>query len=427
MVQRNRIGFVSTRFAGTDGVSLETLKWVKVLNGLGLDCFCFAGESDWPEELSYIVPEAHFDHPAIQKLSIDLFDDYIRSHETTQNVEKLKHQLKAHLYKFIKQFNIELLVVENALAIPMNVPLGLALTELVAETSIPTIAHHHDFAWERPRFAVNAAEDYLRAAFPPTLKSINHVVINSYAQRQLALRTGISSIVIPNVMDFESPPPEPDGYEADLREVLGIKPDEFYLLQPTRIVPRKRIERAVGLAKRLELPCTVVISHASGDEGTDYADFLKEYIKLLDVKVVFAEDVFAGERGMTPEGKKIYSLGDAYQPADLVTYPSTIEGFGNAFLESIYFQKPIVMSTYEIYRVDIQPKGFNVIEFGDFITEDTVLKTKNLLLNPKLAEEMCAINYKIACNHYSYSNLEKLLVALYSISLGGGLGQTGTQ
>jgi glycosyltransferase involved in cell wall biosynthesis len=419
MVQRSRIGFVSTRFAGTDGVSLETLKWVNVLNGMGLDCFCFAGESDWLEELSYIVPEAHFEHPTIQKLRSDLFDDYIRSPETTQSVERLKNHLKEHLYKFIKQFDIELLVVENAMAIPMNVPLGLALTELIAETCIPTIAHHHDFAWERPRYAVNAADDYLRAAFPPTLKSIYHVVINSYGQQQLALRTGASSTVIPNVMDFESPPPEPDGYEADLREVLGINPDEFYLLQPTRIVPRKRIERAIGLAKRLELPCTVVISHASGDEGTDYADFLREYIELLDVKVVFAENIFADERGLTPEGNKIYSLGDAYQPADLVTYPSTIEGFGNAFLEAIFFRKPIVMSTYEIYRIDIKPKGFNVIEFGDFITEETVLKTRELLLNPQLADEMCDINYKIARNHYSYANLEKLLVAMYSISLGG--------
>ena len=417
--RRSRIGFVSTRFAGTDGVSLETLKWVKVLNNLGLECFCFAGESDWPEDRSYVLPEAHFEHPAIQKLNIDLFDDYIRSLETTQSVDKLKTHLKAHLYKFIKQFDVDLLVVENAMAIPMNVPLGLALTELIAETCLPTIAHHHDFSWERPRYAVNAAGDYLRAAFPATLKSIHHVVINSYGQQQLALRTGASSTVVPNVMDFEAPPPEPDGYEADLREVLGIAPDEYYLLQPTRIVPRKRIERAIGLAKRLELPCTLVISHASGDEGTDYADFLREYIELLDVKVVCAADIFAGERGRTPEGKKIYSLADAYQPADLVTYPSTIEGFGNAFLEAIYYRKPIVMSTYEIYRIDIQPKGFKVIEFGDFITEKTVAQTRELLLNPRMAEEMCDLNYEIARRHYSYANLEKLLVALYSISVGG--------
>ena len=90
-----------------------------------------------------------------------------------------------------------------ALAIPVNVPLGLALTEFIGETSIPTIAHHHDFYWERTRFVVNAVGDYLRMAFPPKLPGIEHVVINSAAQEELALRTGISSIIIPNVLDFE--------------------------------------------------------------------------------------------------------------------------------------------------------------------------------------------------------------------------------
>ena len=88
----------------------------------------------------------------------------------------------------------------------MHIPLGIALTELIAETQIPTIAHHHDFYWERTRFSVNAVGDYLRMAFPPSLPNIEHVVINSTAQEELALRTGITSIVIPNVLDFENPP-----------------------------------------------------------------------------------------------------------------------------------------------------------------------------------------------------------------------------
>jgi hypothetical protein len=41
-----RIGFVSTRIAGTDGVSLEIQKWDDVLSGLGHECFYFAGLSD---------------------------------------------------------------------------------------------------------------------------------------------------------------------------------------------------------------------------------------------------------------------------------------------------------------------------------------------------------------------------------------------
>jgi hypothetical protein len=208
----NRIGFISTRFCGTDGVSLETKKWVNVFSDLGYESFFFAGESDWPEQRSYTVAEAHFDHPDIRAINKDLFDDYQRSQNTSTKIEQFKHHLKGHLYQFVKKFDIQLLIVENALALPMNVPLGLAITELIAETEIPTIAHHHDFAWERTRFAISAAEDYLQAAFPPTLRHIQHVVINTYAERQLALRTGLSAMLIPNVMDFD------DGHSAEIAE-----------------------------------------------------------------------------------------------------------------------------------------------------------------------------------------------------------------
>jgi lactate dehydrogenase-like 2-hydroxyacid dehydrogenase len=32
---KHRVGFISTRFAGTDGVSLEAAKWAEVLERLG--------------------------------------------------------------------------------------------------------------------------------------------------------------------------------------------------------------------------------------------------------------------------------------------------------------------------------------------------------------------------------------------------------
>ena len=416
--EQSRIGFVSTRLAGTDGVSLETVKWSNILTELGYECFYFAGESDWPEERTHLVPEAHFKHPEIQSLNTDLFDDYTRSYQTSKRIQAIKDHLKDHLYKFINSFDLNLLIVENALSIPMNVPLGLALAELIAETYIPTIGHHHDFAWERGRFKVTAASDYQLGAFPPVLPSVYHVVINSYAARQLALRTGASSRLIPNVMDFDSPPPEPDAYAADIRSALGIGPDEYLLLQPTRVVPRKRIEHAIELARRLDLKCTLVISHSAGDEGTAYETYLRDYADLMGVRVLFATDVIAHDRGQTPDGRKVYSLADVYQQADLVTYPSTVEGFGNAFLEAIYYRRPIVVSTYEIYRRDIQPKGFKVIGFEDFITEDCVQRTREVLNDPNLVAEMTEHNYELGCRHYSYRTLEKRLVALIGECLG---------
>ena len=418
MKQHARIGFVSTRLAGTDGVSLEVVKWDQVLAAQGHERFYFAGELEWPEDCSYLVEEAHFKHPDVAAINADLFDDYIRTPETSARVQRLKDHLKHHLHMFRRKFGIDVLIVENALSLPMNVPLGLALTEFIAETDMPTIGHHHDFYWERSRYAVNAASDYLQAAFPPVLPSLRHVVINSFAARQLALRTGASSILIPNVMDFDSPPTPPDAYANDIREALDIPENAYFILQPTRIVPRKRIERAIELLRRLELPAVLVISHASGDEGDAYAQYLREYADLMNVPLRFAADIFDHHRGRTLDGRKIYSLADAYQHADLVTYPSTIEGFGNAFLETIYYKRPIVMSTYEIFKTDIQPKGFKVIGFSDFIDDETVLKARTILRDPSLALSMVEHNYELGRRYYSYRTLEKRLTALMSECFG---------
>jgi glycosyltransferase involved in cell wall biosynthesis len=413
------IGFVSTRFSGTDGVSLETEKWANVLTSLGHECFYFAGESDRPAERSLVVPEAHFQHPQILSLNSDLFDDYTRSSETTGTIHRLRYHLKQKLYEFILNYALDLLVVENALSIPMNVPLGLAITELIAETQIPTIAHHHDFAWERTRFSVSSAADYLSAAFPPTLPSITHVVINSFAARQLALRTGASAVLVPNVMDFDNPPVEvEDSITRELRAALGVGEDQYLLLQPTRIVPRKRIEHAIELTRRLELDSVLVITHQSGDEGSDYMTHLRNYAELMDVEVVFGAELVNHQRDDLPNGSRVYSLGDAYQAADLITYPSTIEGFGNAFLETVYYCRPMVISTYEIFKTDIQPKGFEVIGFNEFIQEATVESARQCLLTPEIGHQMAMHNYEIGRRYYSFSILESQLIVLLNRSLG---------
>jgi glycosyltransferase involved in cell wall biosynthesis len=419
MTASNRqIGFVSTRLAGTDGVSLETAKWVRVLEDRHFQCFYFAGESDLPPDVSYVVPEAHFSHPDIRAMEKGLFDTDRRSPDISREVGRLKDHLKHHLYRFIEQFGIDVLIVENALAIPMNIPLGLALTEVIAETCIPTIAHHHDFAWERSRFSVTAADDYLRAAFPPTLRSIRHVVINSFAAHQLALRTGEGSVLIPNVMDFANPPPPADGYTADLRQALGIAQDEIMLLQPTRVVPRKQIEHAIDLTARLGEGAVLVISHAAGDEGLAYELYLRQYATVRGARVLFAANRFNHVRRLDEEGHKIYSLGDAYAVADIVTYPSRIEGFGNAFLEALYYRKPVVLNTYEIFKTDIQPKGFRVIGFDEYITEQTVQQVRELLHDQAQIAEIVEHNYELGRRYYSYGALEYRLSAFLCEFLG---------
>ena len=166
------IGFISTRFSGLDGVSLETLKWEKILTEFNHRCYWFAGELDRDTERCMLVPEAFFQHPHNVELNKALFGAHIRSRAITDSIHRRKEFLKDKIYRFIEQFNIDLLVAENVLSIPMHIPLGIALTEIIAETGIPTIGHHHDFSWERPRFLHNAIQDIIDMAFPPELPSV---------------------------------------------------------------------------------------------------------------------------------------------------------------------------------------------------------------------------------------------------------------
>ena len=403
------IGFVSTRLAGTDGVSLETAKWADVFEAEGFNCFNFAGELDRPPEFSYLAEEAHFTHPEIVEIQRRCFGVTKRDRSTTRKIQEIKEHLKDHLYAFTEKFEIDILVPENALTIPMNIPLGLAITEVLIETEMPAAAHHHDFYWERDRFTTNAVGDYLNTAFPPNLPSIRHTVINSFAAEQLSLRTGISSTVNPNVMDFENPPPAPDDYAGDVREALGIEDDELFILQPTRIVKRKGIEHAIELVSRLGMKARLVISHSAGDEGHDYENRLREYSEHSNVNTLFAYDVVDDKRGTTEDGRKIYTLEDIYPHADLVTYPSIFEGFGNAFLETLYFRKPIVVNTYSIYTKDIKPKGFAVIELDGYVTQSTVDQTKEVLSDPDLCQRMVDHNYEIATQFFSYATLRRRL------------------
>ena len=400
------IGFVSFRFAGTDGVSLETDKMADVLRRWGYRCVFMGGELDTPPEDSFLVEETHFKHPAIREIYDECFGQANRPPEVTKRIHEYRDLLKQKLYEFIRKFDVDILVPENSLAIPLNVPLGLAITEFIAETGIKTIAHHHDFFWERKRFLNNCVWEYLNSCYPPHLSSIQHVVINSSGQNQLALRTGIGATLIPNVMDFEHPPEPPDEYTKDVRKDLGIGEDELLVLQPTRVVQRKGIEHAIELVARLEMKATLVISHASGDEGYEYQQRVKEFAEMLKVDTRFVQDIISDERGTTGDGRRIYSLQDIYPYADLVTYPSLSEGFGNAFLEAIFFKRPILVNNYSIYFFDIKPKGFEVIEMDDFITDETVRRTREILENPERVKEMTERNYALCLKHYSYRILE---------------------
>ncbi|HID22785.1 MAG TPA: glycosyltransferase, partial [Planctomycetaceae bacterium] len=188
---------------------------------------------------------------------------------------------------------------------------------------------------------------------------------------------------------------------------IGLQDDDVFVLQPTRVVPRKGIEHSIELIRRLkDSRFKLVFSHGEGDEGYAYSRRVREYADMLGVQLIFANDRIQYHRGRTPDGKKIYSVWDAFQHADLVAYPSTYEGFGNAFLEAVYFKKPIFCNRYAIYRTDIEPCGFHTVCMEGFLTQDVVDEVLYVLEDETYRRKMVEHNYEIGRQLFSYRRVE---------------------
>lgn len=400
-------GFVSTRFAGTDGVSLESMKWAEVIERAGHSCFWFSGLNDRPEEVASVDPEAHFGHPRVEALQDRLWNRDSFESGVLAEVASLRESLGESLAAFVDRFSIDVLVPENAITIPMHVPLGLALADFIRRHDFPTLAHHHDFHWERGRFTGNAVRPWLDEAFPPRHPSLVHAVIHSGAARELRDRFGLDAVLVPNVMDFATPPPTLLRVAESVRAEIGLAPGDRLILQPTRVVPRKGIELAIELVHQLGDPRNrLVVSHEAGDEGLAYRDQL----------IALAAEKSVDLRFLDPQASGSTTLDELYHLADLVTFPSLFEGFGNALLEAIWFRKPVLVNRYPVFKTDIEPCGFDFLVIEGAIDDHAVRAAATILADPSSARAAVEKNHAIAAAHFSYgiveTRLEELLARL---------------
>ncbi len=405
-----RIGIVATRLAGVDGVTFETAKWETALERMGHEIRLCAGEVDALRASARLVPPMHFSWPPAARVTAAAFDPNSDAVAVRAEIERLSDLLMPVLDNWIELQRLDQLIVENAWAIPMHLPLGLALRRIVERRGIPAIGHHHDYWWERERFHDCVVPELLQEAFPPDLPNVRHVSINSLGSAELRERRGLDSMVVPNVFDFERPRPRAHpAMRRRMRAELGMGDRGLLVVQPTRVVPRKGIELAIELVGRLRDPeAVLLITSPAGDEGLDYLVELERQAEHAGVRLRYDADRFEPDL----EGKRIgpaHTLHDAYLAADLVTYPSLYEGYGNALLEAVFYGRPVVVNRYPVYVADIAPLGLNFIEIDGEITDETVAAVNLVLASPQRQARIAHHNYDIARRRLSYKVLRRRL------------------
>ena len=198
------VAFLSFRFGPTDGVSVETRKWARILRRLGFGTYTVAGDGA---------------DRVVDGLAMDAADP-----PTTGDLDTALA-------------DADLVVVENLCSLPLNPRAADAVA--AALQGRPAILHHHDLAWQRPQLA------HL-TGYPPDDPAWRHVTINDLSRLQLAER-GITATTIPNGFD----PDPPAGDRDATRAALGLDPGDRLLVHPTRAIPRKNVAGALALAAGL--------------------------------------------------------------------------------------------------------------------------------------------------------------------------------
>ncbi len=443
------IGLCHYKIGGTDGVSLEMAKWKWVLEEMGHTVHLCGGALETTE--GDLVGELHHHRPEVERITENAFHE-LRGYESGAALENgilaFADRVEVGLRRFVQERAIELLIPNNIWSIGLNLPAAVAFTRVVRELRIPAIGHHHDFYWEefrgmRPTCpeVERLAEEYL----PPQAPFIRHVVINSLVQAELERRSRVSATVVPNVFDFSGPAWRIDSYNRDFKDAIGVEETDVLVLQATRIIPRKGIELAIDLVaelngshhrRRLEEKglydgrrfdkdsrIVLVLAGYSEDPQAEYLKRLQAKAARLGVELRVISDLIRARR-RTEDGKKRYSLWDCYVFADLVTYPSLYEGWGNQFLEAVRAKVPVVVFEYPVYRADIKGKGFAVISLGDRIEgydelglaqvrgeviDRAAREAVSILTDRALRREMVERNFSVGKRFYSLDALQSYL------------------
>ena len=438
------------RVGETDGVSLEMDKWKKVLENMGHKVYFIAGSTGTSD--GYVIPEMHYRFKEDLKIERNAYlklEDYQDEDELIRAIRKQAFKIEKALKKILIENKIDLIIPNNILSIGRSIPTAMAFTNVIKELGIRCIGHHHDFYWERKSFShptCNFVHKALEEYYPPKDDLISHVVINSIVQKELKARRNLDSVVIPNVFDFDEKLWNVDDYNKDFREKLDIKDNDILMLQATRVTNRKAIELAIDVVGEMQkkenrkiLEKAVLYNGQSfkGDSriilvlagmvetADDYVERLKIRAKESNVELLFVNNLVEHSR-CVKNNDKIYSLWDTYVFADIITYPSIQEGWGNQFLEGLFAKKPMLVFEYDVYKEDIKKKGFKVISLGDKYELDECGLAKvnegiikraageciKLLIDEDYRKKMVEENFRLGSEFLSLESLEKKLKSI---------------
>jgi glycosyltransferase involved in cell wall biosynthesis len=440
-----RVLFIHYHIGERDGVGLEIEKRANLMMKLGAKVYYLTGDDKNKGKngkRTYMVKELH---PKKTLISFMREFGFYRRMFNESTMISLHFQLESKIYKkmqrALEEIKPDLIFVHNLFSFPWNLAATTALVKLLDKYQVPTVAVHHDFWFDRKQY-MKPSYHFIREtldSLPPNRPYIiKHQVINSLDKKKLLRLRKIKAERIGDYFDYRRPIPQADDYNRDMRRKLGIRKDDLLILHATRIHKRKGIENAVVFARELgrqlkkqgkvringreiggKSRAVLLFSNYVEFDELEYFKKVKKLADMVGLKVIWGWDWFSVKRDQM-NGEKRYSFWDSYVQADLVTYTSLWEGFGNQFLEAVFFKKLIVLFEYPVFKTDLKEEGYKYVSLGsDFRkksglrlvgkekVEAAAQKALEILVDEERLGRVVNENFAIAKKNHGLDKLEK--------------------
>jgi glycosyltransferase involved in cell wall biosynthesis len=315
------------------------------------------------------VPLLSPENPRVQTVQ----EEVLEKTEKTEEFKKLKDDIKEELKPLFSDLNS--CIIHNIPSMPFNFAATAAINELTDDLKKRFIFWLHDTILVREEWKDSFGK------FPLTLlhhknRRITFVTPTSFRAKQFDALKGPYRIrrinIVPNGVSVEEYL-KIDETTKQLMRRMGLSFDDFIIITPVRILPRKNIELALNIVHELvhisgmkKIKLLITGPPGSDPESVAYEIKLRSIIEMrrLQESVIFCHDLISFKREFSNNKIIKWSVADVYNIADLVLIPSKEEGFGLPVIEAGAARKPIFCSRIppfqELIREDIEGYMFDL-------------------------------------------------------------------
>jgi glycosyltransferase involved in cell wall biosynthesis len=373
-----RVGIIHyTGPRGVGGVETVIDYHAQFLSQAGYEVHLIFGNGGGIENdriVEHSIPNISPTHPYVMKVQ----DQILHDQRETNDFKQLKEDIKTEILRALT--GVKRCIVHNIPSMPFNFAATAAINEISDRTDIKMIYWLHDSALLREEWKDRTGKFPLTLLHHKNPRTLFVTPTNSRAKQLEKIDEPFKiskAIVIPNGVSIEEYI-KIDEITKKLMKKLGLQFENFIIVTPVRVTPRKNIELALqvvdelkhllGPARNVRLLITGPPDHQATKMGVVYLEYLQDIVERrgLQENVIFCYELINQTRDFENGEVRKWGVADVYNIADLVFIPSKEEGFGLPVIEAGASRKPIFCSRIppfqELVRDDIECNMFDLNE-----------------------------------------------------------------